>query len=420
MATEAPAGRQLRIAWVGAGPSSKDTGGVPGVATALLHGLAGLGHRIDCFSPSGEHPLPPRLHGLANVTFVWGSSGWRWDRWYSRTKITAFVSGLAARALGSLALRREVARRHRDEPYDVVYQFSNIEMLAVPAEVAREVPLVIHPETHAAGELRFLLSERRLALRCQPAYTFAVATAVMWLRARVQRARIRRARLLVCISGVFRDHLVADYRFPLKDTVVVPNPVDLQRFPPGEKPLGDPPTVMVLGRIAVRKGIEDVVAATRLLYERGVDVRVRVIGGPGLWSDYTPLLEDLPGEVSEYLRRVPPAEIPQELARTDVLLQASRYEPFALTVAEALACGVPVVATSEVGAIEGVDREVVSEVEPGDVTGIADAIVGMIERVRSDPETVAATARSEAQRLFAEEVVCARISTALQRLVGGS
>jgi glycosyltransferase involved in cell wall biosynthesis len=411
--------RSLRIAWLGVGPPSRESGGVPGVAMELLVGLAGLGHRIDCFSTAGEHELPARLTGDENLTFIWGSSAWRWDRWYSRAKIAAFVSGLLARGLGSLALRREVARRHRAEPYDVIYQFSNIETLSVPARIAREVPLVIHPETHAAGELRFLIAERRLSFRCQPRYVFAIAVTIMGLRTVLQRARIRRARLLICISAAFRGHLVKDYHFPREATVVIPNPVRLMRFPVAEKELGQPPTVLILGRIAVRKGIEDVVAVARVLLERGADVRLRVVGGPGLWSDYTALLEDLPAENSEYLRRIPPGEIPSELAATDLLLQASKYEPFALTVAEALAAGVPVVASSEVGAIEGVDRSVVAEVRPGDVEGTASAITRMLERVKKDPLRTRSIARSEAERLFAPAVVSAQISAALEQLLDG-
>ncbi len=412
--------RSLRIAWLGVGPAARESGGVPGVAAELLHGLAGLGHRIDCFSSGSAHELPPRLAGDENLTFVWGDSGWRWDRWYSRSKIAAFASGLLARGLGALRLRREVARRHRAEPYDLVYQFSSIETLGVPTRVAREVPLVIHPETHAAGELRFLIAERRLSLSCQPAHTWAIAVAIMSLRAGVQRVAIRRARLLVCISSVFRDHLVADYGFPAQDTVVIPNPVRLERFPDCERRLGEPPTVLVLGRIAVRKGIEDVVALARTLRERGAPLRLRVVGGPGLWSDYTPLLDELPSENAEYAGRIPPAEVPAELARADVLLQASRYEPFALTVAEALAAGMPVVGTSEVGAIEGVARSVVAEVAPGDVAAMADALTELLQRVAADPAGMRAAARAEAARLFASGVVCARVSAALEALLAGA
>jgi glycosyltransferase involved in cell wall biosynthesis len=100
-----------------------------------------------------------------------------------------------------------------------------------------------------------------------------------------------------------------------------------------------------------------------------------------------------------------------------VLLQASKYEPFALTVAEALAAGLPVVATSEVGAIEHVDGSVAAEIEPGDVRGLAAAIVTMVERLRANPVETRSAARAEAERLFAPEVVCEEIAGLLKRLV---
>jgi glycosyltransferase involved in cell wall biosynthesis len=160
------------------------------------------------------------------------------------------------------------------------------------------------------------------------------------------------------------------------------------------------------------------VATARLLLERGVDVRIRVLGNPSLWSDYTKLLDDLPTENSQYAGHVPAAEIPAELARSDILLQASKYEPFGLTVGEALAAGVPVVATSEVGAIEGVERSVAIEVQPGDAEGMAAAIVEMLARIDARPRETELTARAEAVRLFATERVCEQISVALEQLVG--
>jgi glycosyltransferase involved in cell wall biosynthesis len=402
----------LRIAWLGPGPS--EDGGVGGALSDLLSGLAARGHRIDCFLPGMERPLPARVHH-PNLTFVWGTSGWQWDRWYSRSRVGAYASGLVARALAALRIRRAVEERHRTEPYDLIYQFSTIENLAVPARLARRVPLVIHPETHVAGELRFLISERRLAWRSQARSVYPVAVAIMAARAVIQRTRIRRARLLICISSVFRDHMVSDYGFPLAHTVVVPNPVRIERFAVSARTPGRPATVLVLGRIAVRKGIDDVVAVARRLTAQ--DINVRVVGSPSLWSDYTGLLAELPPESAEYAGAVPASEVPDELARCDVLLQASKYEPFALTVAEALASGVPVIATSEVGAIEDVDRDVAAEVAPGDVEGIAEAIEATIARLRDEPARMRSLARAEAERRFAPAVVCEQISAALEGLL---
>ncbi len=407
-------GRSLHIAWLG--PAPVEDGGVAGVAAELLYGLTSIGHRIDTFFPSSGQPIPRRLSDRENLTFTWGTSEWRWDRWYSRTRITALLSGMIARGVSSLRLRRQILNRHHEDPFDLVYQFSSIESFAAPARLLRDVPLVIHPETHAAGELRSLISERRLGLRCHPTARYAAAVGIMVLRTALQRRAIRRARLLVCISSVFRDHLVRDYRFPAQATTVAPNPIRLERFETYSGPVGEPPTVLVLGRIAVRKGVQDVVAVARTLREEQADVRIRIVGGPSLWSDYTPLLGDLPAENSLYVGSVPPAEVAAELARSDILLQASRYEPFALTVAEALASGIPVVGTSEVGAVEGVDPAVAAAVSPGNPRGLTDAILEMLARLRADPSAVRATARSEAERLFAPEVVCERISAALLAL----
>jgi hypothetical protein len=75
------------------------------------------------------------------------------------------------------------------------------------------------------------------------------------------------------------------------------------------------------------------------------------------------------------------------------------------------------VASSEVGAIEAVDRAIAAEVRPGDVEGYADAIAEMLARTRAAHAQARALARAEARRLFAPEVVCGQISLALEALV---
>jgi glycosyltransferase involved in cell wall biosynthesis len=407
--------RPLRIAWLGGAPL--ETGGAPGVVTELLDGLARHGHRIDCFFPGSGNALPSRVAEHENLTFIWGTSEWRGNRWYSRTKVASFATGLFSRALASLRLRREIIRRHRQEPYDLIYQNQTIESLGVPSSVVRSVPLVIRPDSHMAGELRCLIAERQLAFRCQPRYIFFVVAAIMSFRALVQRIKIRRASLLICISSVFRDHMVHDYGFPVEKTVVITNPVRLERFAVTDRGPTDPPTVLVPTRISVRKGVEDVVSVARTLLEREADVRIRIIGGPSIWSDYTKLLEDLPGENSEYGGRTDPNGMPAELEAADVVLLASKYDPCPMSVLEALAAGVPVVATSEVGSIEGIDRFVVEEVAPGDVTAMADAILTMLEKVKADPAAMRSKARSEAERRFDRDVVATAISDALEGVV---
>jgi glycosyltransferase involved in cell wall biosynthesis len=407
----------LRIAWLGGAP--QETGGAPGVVTELLDGLSRRGHEIDCFFPGVGVKVPEHLAARENLNFIWGTSEWRWDRWYSRTKLASFATGLLSRAVASVRLQQEITRRHRERPYDLIYQNQTIESLGVPAALAREIPLVIRPDSHMAGELRCLIAERKLAFRSQPRHIFFTVAAIMAFRALIQKIKIKQASLLIAISSVFRDHVVHDYGFPLERTVVVTNPVRLDRFEVSQRPPGEESLVLVPTRISVRKGLEDVIAVSKLLGERGVKARVRVIGGPSNWSDYTKLLDDLPRENAEYGGRIPPAKMSAELQGADVVLLASKYDPCPMSVLEALASGVPVVATDEVGSIEGIDRLVVSEVHVGDVPAMAGAIEAMLSRVQADHMKIRATARAEAERRFARDVVCEQISDALVRLVGG-
>ena len=283
--------------------------------------------------------------------------------------------------------------------------------------MAKSVPLVIHPETHIAGELRWLFAERHLGWRCQPWYRTASVAAVFVVRAAVQRVAIHQASLLICISGVFRDHLVRDYRFPRRATVVIPNPVELERFDEVRECLGEPPTILIVGRIALRKGVDQIVALSHALKRRKVEVRIRIIGGHSLWSDYRPLLSDLEPTSATYVGPLASDDIPKELQSSDMLIQASKYEPFGLTVAEALAAGVPVVATPEVGAIEGTSRLSTITAPVGDPEALADAVEAMLERLQRDPQAVHNAARADAERLFSPDVICQKISDVLERLV---
>ena len=193
--------------------------------------------------------------------------------------------------------------------------------------------------------------------------------------------------------------------------MVVPNPVRLERFARG-RPAGGRARrrCSCSGRIAVRKGVEDVVAVARMLPSAAATCASASWAGPSLWSDYTQLLEDLPPENAEYVGRVPAGGGRARARRAATCCcRPSQYEPFALTVAEALAAGVPVVATSEVGAIEGVDRSVAAEVPAGRRGGDGRGDRRECSRgCGADPPLIRALARAEAERLFAPEVVCGR------------
>ena len=400
----------MRIAWVG--PTPTDDGGVTFVGTQLLREMVAAGAEVDCFVTSPRELVAPSLVEGERLRILASPLGWEWDRWYSRRPMLASLSGRLARARAQVRLADIIAERHRAHPYDVLYQFSQSEFTPLRRRRAALPPIVVHPETHAAGELAWHRREAVLSRRCETPPVRALARATLVARAALQKRELPTADRVLGVSAVFAEHLIADYAIARERVGVVPNPIDLRRFhiaTPDERAPAQL-TVLFVSRISARKGVDLVIALSHRLDDLAGQIRIRVIGGPTTWSDYRPLLSDLNPAIASYDGSVDPQRIAELYRTADLLLQPSRYEPFGLTVGEALASGVPVVATDEVGAVDGVDPAVCSVIAPGDLDALEAAVRAMLDRMRS-PErgAIRRRARAEAQRLMAPDLIAARL-----------
>ena len=179
----------------------------------------------------------------------------------------------------------------------------------------------------------------------------------------------------------------------------VPNGVDVGRFTPGT-PSGrvradldlpaDAPLVGVVCRLDAWKGVDVFLRAAAELRASAPGARFVVVGGalPGQEA-HARDLERLAGELGlgDRVRfagwRYGPADMPDVFRALSVLaLPSKEPEPFGLVLLEAMACGVPVVATDHGGPSEiCVAGETGLLVPPGD----ARAMAGAIEQLLADP-----------------------------------
>ena len=203
-----------------------------------------------------------------------------------------------------------------------------------------------------------------------------------------------------------------------KTAVVVPNAIDTAYFTPGPLVTDGPAIILILGRVVVRKGVEDIVALTHRLRDLAGQVRFVVIGDGSLWSDYRPLLDDLAPGMAEVISQQGRDEVRERLRGARVLIQASHYEPFGLTVGEALSCGVPTIVTDAVGAGEGLSADVSTCVAVGDVDAIEAAVraelnLGPLTEQRQE------SCRAEAIRRYSPAVVGEQALEALRSVATG-
>ena len=167
----------------------------------------------------------------------------------------------------------------------------------------------------------------------------------------------------------------------------IPNGVDIERFHPGAEPIErwqDPDYVNLLfvGRLDPRKGLQYLLAAMPEVVERTQGrARLLVVGDsylrPRFEAQVTPALR---GHI-HFLGHVPSADLPRWYATGDVFISpASGNESFGIVLLEAMASGIPVVATDIPGYRSVINPgENAEAFPPGDVVSLARVVSRLVD-----------------------------------------
>ncbi len=193
---------------------------------------------------------------------------------------------------------------------------------------------------------------------------------------------------------------------------VVPCGVDSSTFFPGnleeaktELGIGpENPVVAFVGRLDAIKGLDILLRSVRLLQDRlspGPLPQLLVIGGestPGELERLKGLADGLglSGSV-HFLGPIPHSELPRYYRASDVVVLPSLYESFGMALLEAMACGVPVVASRVDGPAHFVRHGVTGFlVPPGDERALATAM----ETLLVNPELRRDMARNAVRTVY--------------------
>lgn len=168
-----------------------------------------------------------------------------------------------------------------------------------------------------------------------------------------------------------------------REISVVPNGVDLERFKIslGDKKECDPKTIIFVGRLHPVKGVQYLIEAMVIVHREMPDVKLVLVGDGVERSRLEELAKrlDLNGCI-QFAGQVPQERIPQIMHQADVFALSSLSESFGIVNLEAMAAGLPIVATN-VGGIpdiieEGVNGYLVNIKSPDE---IADRILILLQ-----------------------------------------
>jgi glycosyltransferase involved in cell wall biosynthesis len=213
------------------------------------------------------------------------------------------------------------------------------------------------------------------------------------------RRTIRAANRVVAVSEFSRRETAELCDVDPDRIDVVPNAVDPVFVPEGSRALGD--YVLAVGTLEPRKNLPRAIEAARLS-----GVELRVVGARG-WGGV-----EASGEGVRWLGRVSDSELAELYRGARCLVYPSLYEGFGIPVAEAMACGAPVV-TSRGSAMADVAGPAAVLVDPFDPRAIA---AGIDEASRRRAELVALGL--DQARLFTWPRAADAAVAAYQRAVG--
>lgn len=177
------------------------------------------------------------------------------------------------------------------------------------------------------------------------------------------------------------------------------------------------PTILAAGRLVEKKGFDTLIDACANLKRRGVSFRCRIRGeGPELARLRRQIGQEQLDDAVTIAGWATSSDLHDEMMRATVFAMPCRLtadgdrDGLPNVVLEAMACGLPVVATSVSGIPEAIaDRETGLLVEPNDSKTLADALQLVLET----PELRADLGRAAAEKVrceFTLDIACERLA----------
>jgi glycosyltransferase involved in cell wall biosynthesis len=249
--------------------------------------------------------------------------------------------------------------------------------------IRRERPDIVHVNSSKAG----ILGRMAAVLAGAPITVFTVhgwafkaySGLASALYRSADRLMARATTMTICVTETERAAGLAARTCRADRTIVISNAVDVESAPRSRHD-GDPPAIVTVGRLAWPK--DPVTLVRALARVRGHPFSALIVGDgpeqPGVEAEIREL-----GLESTVQLRGPRRDVPDLLAGADVFVLASRSEGGPISVLEAMAAGLPVVA-SDVGGV----RELVADGTTGLLVpaGDPDALAAALKRLLADPE----------------------------------
>jgi glycosyltransferase involved in cell wall biosynthesis len=302
---------------------------------------------------------------------------------------------------GALRVMRVRYRRPRLRPFALVCQV--LGMLAALRRLRSEGwrPDVVHAHVYSAALPALLIGRLyRVPVVVTEHYTGFGRGLITGSERRLARFAFEHADLTAPVSRDL-EHTLRQVA-PRARMTVVANVVDTEAFSPpaARPPAGEAPALLNVAALAEKKGHAHLLRALAML----PGARLTIVGDGELRGELERTAAEL--GVADRVRfagEQPKEEVARLMREADLFVLPSLAENLPVVLIEAMASGLPSVATRVGGVAEMLDERTGVLVEPGDAEALAGGVRGALEQ-DFDPAAMAALAGER----YGYEAVCAR------------
>jgi len=190
---------------------------------------------------------------------------------------------------------------------------------------------------------------------------------------------LEKADRVVCVSNYEKSLIMKNFKLDAKRVVIIPNGVDTKEFEGLQKKRGGEKVILCVSRLEKYKGVQYLIQALTKLSQ---DVVLEVVGEGPYKESLVKLTRKLGVENRvKFFHDLPRKDLLQKYTRADLFVLLSKYEAFAISIAEALAARTPCIVASTSALTEWVDGRNCFGIEyPVDVDELGNLVRNVIAK----------------------------------------
>lgn len=394
---------------------SEQAGSVASANALLLRALLDRGCEVHFFSKASFVDPRPAVgnHPAFRFTDVDNVLADRTRARLARIPVVGLLSGVWDSTTYNRLLVRRITQEHQKKPFDLCLWLGDYARGTIPG-----IPTISFAQGPPGTDARSLITRfdevARLAGR-KAAWKWRLMAGFRLSQAGLPD--FSQSDAVIVGSTQSRNTLRDRYDVAAEKIHILPYPIDLDLFTLPAKPPEKATALrcLWLGRVIPRKRLDLFLAGAAEAIRRGTDLQLTLIGGVGFVPGYERMAAEFPfPERLDWQRFVPRENIPAVLHRHDILCQPSDEENFGSSVAEAQACGLPVI----VGATNGNADYLCSRdlhLPDDRPESLAEAFCKMAERKKNHRLGNPMESRQNAEGHFALDVVASGLLTILSQ-----